>query len=388
MPSILLSDNGVSSGSAGLKTTAASDGSLALQTTTSGGTATTAVTIDTSQNVGLGVTPSAWASAYKVLDVGNTASFYFDSSGAVVSNNSFINSSFSYRYKTTNAATRYEQTSAGQHQWFNAASGTAGNTITFTQAMTLDANGYLGLGTTSPVMGLNSSTRALHIYKNDTSGAGLRLQSSNTNFELIAGDNSVLLYSTGYDPLRFGTDGTEKARIDPDGNLLVGATSFPGAGTSTTGAAFGSGGSVSVQRAAATPCFFGRSNDGEVMALYSGTTQRGQVSISGATTTYGSFSDYRLKENVTPIVGGLAKVMTLKPSTFNFIEFPEQTINGFIAHEVAEVEAIAVVGEKDAVNEEGNPLYQSVDAAKLVPLLTAAIQELKAEFDAYKATHP
>lgn len=61
MPSLILSDNGVSSGSAGLKTTAASDGSLALQTTTGAGTATTAVTIDTSQNVGVGVTPSAWS---------------------------------------------------------------------------------------------------------------------------------------------------------------------------------------------------------------------------------------------------------------------------------------------------------------------------------------
>jgi len=61
---------------------------------------------------------------------------------------------------------------------------------------------------------------------------------------------------------------------------------------------------------------------------------------------------------------------------------------GFIAHELAEVCPHAVTGEKDAVDEDGNPRYQGIDVSFLVATLTAAIQELKAEFDAYKATHP
>jgi hypothetical protein len=199
---------------------------------------------------------------------------------------------------------------------------------------------------------------------NMVGGESMRLQSSSF------GSGTAL-------PMTFWLGNAERARIDSSGQFLVACTSFPGGGTSTTGAAFGPG-YVSVQRADATPCFLGRSNDGEVMALYSGTTQRGQVSISGATTTYGSFSDYRLKENIAALTGGLEKVMALKPSTFNFIEFPEQAMNGFIAHEVAEIEPIAVVGAKDATDESGKPAYQSVDPAKLVPLLTAAIQEQQA----------
>jgi hypothetical protein len=141
MPSIILSDNGVSSGSAGIKTTGGNDGVLALQTTTSGGTATTAVTIDTSQNVGVGVTPSAWTSP--TMQFGSDTSFgpfgylrngYYDGSN--------------FKYISSTAASRYAQ-SGGQHLWFSAASGTAGNAITFTQAMTLDASGNLLVGTTT-----------------------------------------------------------------------------------------------------------------------------------------------------------------------------------------------------------------------------------------------
>jgi hypothetical protein len=261
----------------------------------------------------------------------------------------------------------------------------AADTIAFaeggTEAMRLDSSGNMGLGTTSPSAKLHIASDGPLIYLEDTAGGNNEDYSMAVNF----GAFTLRNVSTSKDVLSltdtecvFYTDGSERMRLDASGNLLVGTTSVPGAGSATTGAAFGAGGYISVQRSASTPCFFGRSNDGEVMALYSGTTQRGQVSISGATTTYGSFSDYRLKENIVPLTGAVAKVMALKPSTFNFIEFPEQTINGFIAHEVAEVEPIAVTGQKDAVDEEGKQLYQSVDPAKLVPLLTAALQEQQA----------
>jgi hypothetical protein len=106
------------------------------------------MSLDSSGNVGVGVTPSAWGN-YKVLEVGTTSSLYNDGGVATdLSNNMYINSSFAYIRKIAAAATRYEQ-NAGAHAWYNAANSTAGSTITFTQAMTLDASGNLLVGTTS-----------------------------------------------------------------------------------------------------------------------------------------------------------------------------------------------------------------------------------------------
>ncbi len=113
----------------------------------------------------------------------------------------------------------------------------------------------------------------------------------------------------------------------------------------------------------------------------------GQISFSGTTTTYGTSSDYRLKENVQPMQGALATVARLKPVTYKW-KVDGSDGQGFIAHELQEVIPDGVYGEKDGINDRGEPEYQSVDASFLVATLTAAIQELKAEFDAYKEAHP
>ena len=162
----LTADNGVSSGVTGITQSAGNDGTLQIRTTTSGGTATTAVTVDNAQNVGVGVTPSAWQSGRKAFQVGNAsmnsaapsqnqigANFYYDGT-----NNKYISSDY---------ASLYQQLS-GQHIWYNAASGTAGNAITFTQALTLSAVGNLLLGGTSDPA---SAAKAIVIY-NGTAPTG------------------------------------------------------------------------------------------------------------------------------------------------------------------------------------------------------------------------
>jgi hypothetical protein len=85
------------------------------------------------------------------------------------------------------------------------------------------------------------------------------------------------------------------------------------------------------------------------------------------------------------MTGALDRVSQLKPSRFNFITDADKTVDGFLAHEVQEIVPEAITGEKDAVDEEGNPDYQGIDQSKLVPLLVAAIQELKADNDSLKA---
>ena len=114
-----------------------------------------------------------------------------------------------------------------------------------------------------------------------------------------------------------------------------------------------------------------------------GGTQVGAISVTSTSTAYLTSSDYRLKENVVPMTGALDRVSLLKPSRFNFIG-DDKVVDGFLAHEAAEVVPEAVTGEKDGLDHEGNPEYQGIDQSKLVPLLVGAIQELKAEVEALK----
>jgi len=112
----------------------------------------------------------------------------------------------------------------------------------------------------------------------------------------------------------------------------------------------------------------------------------GSITVSGGSSTaYNTSSDYRLKENIAPVSDGITRLQQLKPSRFNFIVDPAKTVDGFIAHEVQAVVPEAVTGEKDAVDDDGNPVYQGIDQSKLVPLLTAALQEAIGEIESLKA---
>jgi hypothetical protein len=127
---------------------------------------TGALVLTQSGNLGLGVTPSAWLSSIKTLQIGSTTFVRDGSSVSVFGNNYYTNSSSQNIYSTTNFATAYVQ-NGGQHQWFNAPSGTAGNAVTLTQAMTLDTSGNLGIGTTSPnasaILDAQSTTKGVRM---------------------------------------------------------------------------------------------------------------------------------------------------------------------------------------------------------------------------------
>jgi len=114
----------------------------------------------------------------------------------------------------------------------------------------------------------------------------------------------------------------------------------------------------------------------------------GSIQQSGTTgINYGSVSDYRLKENVQPMENALATVAKLNPVTYNW-KLDGSQGQGFIAHELQTVVSDCVTGKKDGVDEKGKPVYQAIDTSFLVATLAKAIQELKAEFDGYKKSHP
>jgi hypothetical protein len=112
---------------------------------------------------------------------------------------------------------------------------------------------------------------------------------------------------------------------------------------------------------------------------------KGSISYNGTNVAYNTSSDYRLKENVVLLTGAADRLNQIPVHRFNFISSPDKIVDGFIAHEVQSVVPEAIYGEKDAVDADGNPVYQGIDQSKLVPLLTAALQEALAEIESLKA---
>ena len=256
------------------------------------------------------------------------------------------------------------------------------------QIMSLTASGNVGIGTTSPGARLDVAGQA-DFTTVVAAGNGVRIRTPNgsgspailqfTNNPVTAQWGFISSPAAGV--LTFG-NATEYARFDSSGNLLVGTTSSTPAGIAQQGnitvlTASGKNGINVATIGPGNAIQFANTNFG----------QTGNIAVGANTTSYNTSSDYRLKENIAPMTGALARVSALKPVTYTWKSTGEAD-EGFIAHELAEVCPQAVTGEKDAVDKNGKPVYQGIDTSFLVATLTAAIQELKAEFDAYKATHP
>jgi hypothetical protein len=111
----------------------------------------------------------------------------------------------------------------------------------------------------------------------------------------------------------------------------------------------------------------------------------GAIATSASATSYTTSSDYRLKENVVPLTGAADRLNQLQVHRFNFIANPDTTVDGFLAHEAQAVVPECVTGTKDEVDADGNPVYQGIDQSKLVPLLTAALQEAIAKIETLEA---
>jgi hypothetical protein len=289
--------------------------------------------------------------------------------------------------------------------------------------MTLDASGNLGIGTSSPAaqlhvysttsgtftspnaqIGTNSnsltfSQKILAIYPNEldtdylsayNTGGG----NNNGASFLIAnagrsGTSGTVKFVMGLDApggatvtaaigtasnhaLSFGTNSAERMRLDASGNLLVGTTGTVYSGKISV--SFDGNGGAGSQGIALIDTNASLSGDYALFVNSSGNVA-GRITHNGTTTVaYTTSSDYRLKEDIHPMTGALAKVSALKPVTYEWKD-DQSASEGFIAHELAEVCPQAVVGTKDAVDEDGNPKYQGIDTSFLVATLTAAIQE-------------
>ena len=237
----------------------------------------------------------------------------------------------------------------------------------------IDTSGNVGIGTTSPSSKLQIAGGSIQL---DTS-TSVAFGNINTRLQ-GASDGSFIWYGSG----------TERMRIDTSGNVLVGATSTLG-------------GRLSVKTSGATNAYFTNDTAGGYNLECDSESNAGtyyfvnfrklgtgisNITSNGTTVAYNTGSDYRLKENIQPITNALDKVSQLKPCKWDWQQFwGEGSSQGFVAHELQEVVPDCVTGAKDAVDLDGNPVYQGVDSSFLVATLTAAIQEQQALITALTA---
>lgn len=252
--------------------------------------------------------------------------------------------------------------------------------------------GNIGIGTNSPssyfadnlVVSAPADGGVTIASTANTNNAYLMFADGTTGSEAYRGyigyshtsPENMQVVSYGYTRFYTSADGStasERMRIKSDGVLVVGDTGDI-RGSSQTGCSVEPQGRIYMSRGTGTGGF-------SHLAFYNGNGAVGSVQTSGSATSYVTSSDYRLKENVTDISDGITRIKQLAPKRFNFIADADKTVDGFLAHEAQTVVPESVTGAKDEVDDDGNAVMQGIDQAKLVPLLTAALQEAIAKIE-------
>ncbi len=332
--------------------------------------------IDSSGNVGIGTTsPSSYLEVETSGSSGSDDIAIFSrSTGEVLkisreAGNAVLNASLNL---TLSADYDNNNTGSGSNVIFKTDA---------TERMRINSSGNVGINYTNPQQKLEVSGASRFSRTGSESIQYMEfLSTSGGNILKAVGQSKSLIFdntSSTTNHLLFRQGGSTKMMLNL-GTLLIGKTSF---GVNTSGIELNPIGLVQATRTNNLPLLVNRlTSDGALVSFRRNNSQKGSISISGSTTSYNTTSDYRLKQNVVDMTGALNRVEQLQPKRFNFIS-EKSTVDGFIAHEVQSVIPEAVFGEKDAVDDEGNPEFQGIDQSKLVPLLTAALQEAIAKIE-------
>jgi len=228
-------------------------------------------------------------------------------------------------------------------------------------------NNRVGIGTSSPTATLTLGA----------GGVGRFYRSDNARYGEVFTDGTAFTLKTSTDPIilnpatggtRFQNNGSEAARLDASGNLLV--------GTASTSSPFD--GCKIALNADSSDGIRVRSSGVPMRFIATGTsTFVGSISTTASATSYNTSSDYRLKTAVNYDWDATTRLKQLRPARFEWISDGDDAVpvDGFLAHEVQDIVPEAITGTHNEVDDEGNPVYQGIDQSKLTPLLTKALIE-------------
>ena len=354
------------------------------------------LTLDSSGNLGLGVTPSAWGTGYKAIQFPSGTygggSFVIDNGSPAIAANAYNNSG--WKYVNNDFATIY-QSRSGEHQWYTAASGTAGNAISFTQAMTLDASGNLGVGQTSPSykLDVSGSARITSRLYVDTGTAAL------PSYSFVGWTDTGIWNPTGTS-IGFSTSGTERARITSGGYFKA----------SNDGAYLGSTGGYHELRTnnATYVAYITNTNatpSGAVIEyssaapngtgnlfLYCGdnTAERASIRSNGGIANYQAndvnLSDARLKTDIAPVASYWDKIKSLEVVSFKYKDQTDDIANiGVIAQQVESVAPEFVSNEGFGTAPEGEAPYKTIYTTDMYHAAIKALQEAMARIETLEA---
>ena len=244
--------------------------------------------------------------------------------------------------------------------------------------MRIGPTGLTGFGTTAPADG-DGFGNCIDIQSATGGAVYMRHSGDTTNDTFIVGrdgGNSYLISKSGN--IIFNNNGSERMRITDSGQIFMNCTSQLGGGYVQHLKMNSGTGGIIIQN-------YGSSNTAMVFRNSANNATVGYIATSDVSTSFITSSDYRLTENVVDITDGITRVKQLQPKRFNFISDAGTTVDGFLAHDAQTVVPEAVTGTKDEVDDDGNAVMQGIDQSKLVPLLTAALQEAIAKIETLEA---
>jgi len=272
------------------------------------------------------------------------------------------------------------------------ANGADNRVVTASSASALNGEANLTYdGTQLSVLDTNDGTDNLLVKTTGDNQISMALEKSDFKYDLGLDHNNDGSQNFYIRERHQGGSTTNAVRltIDASGNILMGKTS-------NNWTADG----IQFEKTSGTPKYYfistrddadehitTRKNNttGSAIKFYYNSTLVGNITHTTSSTSYGTSSDYRLKENEVAISDGIERLKQLKPYRFNFKADANKTVDGFFAHEVSSIVPEAVQGEKDAVDSEGNINPQGIDQSKLVPLLTSALQEAITKIETLEA---